>query len=525
MSIVKNPILKGFNPDPSICRVGDDYYIATSTFEWFPGVQIHHSRDLIHWEIAAQPLNRVSQLDMEGVPDSGGVWAPCLSWHDGTFYLVYTNSRTKDRLKDTHNYLVTCDRVDGEWSEPVYINSYGFDPSLFHDTDGRKWFVTMETDFREGHNRFSGILLEEYDEAQKKCVGPVKKIFLGSDIGFTEGPHLYHIGEYYYLMVAEGGTFEGHAVTVARSKAIDGPYELDPKTPMLTSRDKPEALLQRAGHASLVQAQNGEWFLAHLCGRPIGENRGFCVLGRETALQNVYFDEEGWLRIRGGGNGPLETVEVPFEGTEPEPVRKRYTFAPGMKWDMDLQTLRRPLTEEVMSLTARPGWLRLYGKESLLSKFNQAIVARRQQSFVFSASTALEFAPSYFKQMAGMVYYYNTTQYYYLRVSYDEKLGRMLAILSCDNGEYAEPFAYVKLPETGRIWLKLEGNYETVRFFYSLDGVQYEQYGEDCDATRISDEHINDSAFTGAFIGICAQDMSGFSKYADFEYFEYIEGE
>ena len=255
MGIVHNPILRGFNPDPSIVRVGEDYYIATSTFEWFPGVQIHHSRDLINWNVVAQPLNRRSQLDMVGVPDSG-VWAPCLSWSNGTFYLVYTNSLTKDRLKDTHNYLVTCDTIDGEWSEPVYINSYGFDPSLFHDDDGRKWFVTMETDFREGHNRFSGILLEEYDENLKKCIGPVKKIFLGSDIGLTEGPHLYHIGEYYYLMVAEGGTFKGHAVTVARSKQIDGPYELDPQYPMLTSRNKPSALLQRAGHASIVQAQD-----------------------------------------------------------------------------------------------------------------------------------------------------------------------------------------------------------------------------------------------------------------------------
>lgn len=523
MGIAHNPILKGFNPDPSIIRVGDDYYIATSTFEWFPGVQIHHSRDLVNWKVVAQPLNRRSQLDMVGVPDSGGVWAPCLSYSNGTFYLVYTNSLTKDCLKDTHNYLVTCDTINGEWSEPIYINSYGFDPSLFHDTDGRKWFVTMETDFREGHNRFSGILLEEYDETQKKCVGPVKKIFLGSDIGKTEGPHLYHIGDYYYLIVAEGGTELGHAVTVARSKQIDGPYELDPENPMLTSRDKPSAMLQRAGHASIVQAQNGEWFMVHLCGRPIGPDRGYCVLGRETALQSICFDEDGWIRLTDGGNEPFESVKVPFKASMPKPIHKRYTFAPGKPWDMDLQTLRRPLEDDMMSLTARPGYMRLYGKESLLSKFKQTLVARRQQSFVFEALAAVEFEPDYFKQMAGLVYYYNTTQYYYLRISHDENLGKMLAILSCDNGEYSEPFAYVKLPESGKVWLKMEADYEVVRFLYSLDGITFTQYGNDCDALRISDEHIDTSAFTGAFIGICVQDMSGFSKYADFEYFEYIE--
>lgn len=523
MGTVKNPILKGFNPDPSILRVGDDYYIATSTFEWFPGVQIHQSRDMINWKVVSRPLNRVSQLDMAGVPDSGGVWAPCLSYSGGKFYLVYTNSLTKDRLKDTHNYLVTCDKVDGEWSEPVYINSYGFDPSLFHDTDGRKWFVTMETDFREGRNRFSGILLEEYDEKEKKCSGVAKKIFLGSDIGFTEGPHLYHIGEYYYLMVAEGGTFKGHAVTVARSRSIDGPYELDPEYPLLTSRDKPEAYLQRAGHGSMVQTQSGEWYLAHLCGRPIGPRRENCVLGRETALQKLCINEDGWIRLAGGGSKPFDQVEVPFEGPDPKPVAKRYEFSSDKPLDMDFQTLRIPLGEDAMSLKARPGFLRLYGKESLLSKFHQALIARRQQSFVFEASAALEFEPDYFKQMAGLVYYYNTTQYYYLRVSHNEVLGRMLAILSCDNGEYSEPFEYVKLPDKGRVWLKVEVDYDLARFFYSLDGEEYLPYGRDCDALRISDEHIETAAFTGAFVGVCAQDMSGFSRYADFAFFEYVE--
>jgi xylan 1,4-beta-xylosidase len=146
MKMIQNPILRGFNPDPSIVRVGDDYYIATSTFEWFPGVQIHHSRDLIHWRLIAHPLNRVSQLDLKGNAASCGVWAPCLSYDQGLFYLVVTDVKTsKTYAKDTHNYVVTATDIQGDWSEPVYLNSYGFDPSLFHDDDGRHWLVLALT--------------------------------------------------------------------------------------------------------------------------------------------------------------------------------------------------------------------------------------------------------------------------------------------------------------------------------------------------------------------------------------------
>ena len=164
--MITNPILPGFNPDPSIVRVGDDYYIATSTFEWYPGVQIHHSKDLKNWRLVSRPLNRAGLLDMRGNPDSGGIWAPCLSYSDGLYWLIYTDVKRLDgNFKDAHNYLTTCETIDGEWSDPVYMNSSGFDPSLFHDDDGRKWFVNMVWDHRHLHNRFGGIYLQEYSPA------------------------------------------------------------------------------------------------------------------------------------------------------------------------------------------------------------------------------------------------------------------------------------------------------------------------------------------------------------------------
>ncbi len=260
MSYINNPILRGFNPDPSILRVGDDYYIATSTFEWFPGIQIHHSKDLVHWRVLTRPLNRTSQLDMLGNVNSGGVWAPCLSYDNGIFYLIYTDVKSrKGAFKDTHNYLVTSTDIMGPWSEPIYLNSSGFDPSLFHDDDGSKWLLNMIWDFRKGRNQFAGIVIQEYSPAEQKLIGSVTNIFPGTELGRTEGPHLYKRNGYYYLLTAEGGTRYEHAATLARSTSIIGPYEAAPHNPILTSFGHPELPLQKAGHASLVETQTGEW--------------------------------------------------------------------------------------------------------------------------------------------------------------------------------------------------------------------------------------------------------------------------
>ena len=248
--LIRNPILRGFNPDPSIARVGDDYYIATSTFEWYPGVQIHHSRDLVHWRLITRPLIRASQLDMRGEPDSCGVWAPCLTYADNLFHLVYTDVKRYGRstvagasgasLRDFHNFMVTSASIEGPWSDPVYLNSSGFDPSLFHDDDGRKYVVNMLWDHRPGQNRFAGIVLQEYSPRERRLVGARQNIFTGTPLGFTEGPHLYKRGGWYYLLTAEGGTGWGHAVTMARSRALFGPYELHPDIHILSARHRPD---------------------------------------------------------------------------------------------------------------------------------------------------------------------------------------------------------------------------------------------------------------------------------------------
>ena len=303
MNMITNPILTGFNPDPSICRVGDDSYIATSTFDWFPGVQIHHSRDLVHWHLLTRPLTRVSQLNMKGNPDSCGVWAPNLTYKDGTFYLVYTDVKRFDgRWKDTHNYLVTATEIDGEWSDPIYLNSSGFDPSLFHDEDGRAWVPNLLVDHRKG-KFFGGIVLQEYSYRERRLIGEVYYIFPGTALGVTEGPVLFKRNGWYYLITAEGGTEYNHAVTLARSRQITGPYEVHPTNPVLTSAHNPDLYLQKAGHGSVVSTPDGRWYLTHLAGRPL-TTRGRCTLGRETCLQEVVWHEDGWLYLKSGGNEP-----------------------------------------------------------------------------------------------------------------------------------------------------------------------------------------------------------------------------
>ncbi len=525
MNCITNPVLKGFHPDPSILRVGEDYYIATSTFEWFPGVQIHHSRDLVHWKLIARPLNRISQLDMRGANPSEGVWAPCLSYDNGMFYLIYTNVKRwgYGSARDLYNYLVTAADITGEWSEPVFLNCSGFDPSLFHDDNGRKWFVNQLWDHRKGRNQFAGIVLQEYD-AEKKClVGPIKNIFTGTDLGLVEGPHLYKRNGYYYLLTAEGGTRFKHAVTFARSRKIDGPYELHPNNPILTSYLDPALELQKAGHASLVETQNGEWYMAHLVGRPLPA-RGRCILGRETAIQKAVWKEDDWLYLEAGGNEPQVQVPAPELKEwvwEEESARDEFDSE---QLNIHFQSLRVPLEEDSLTLKERPGYLRLKGTESLHSRFHQSLVARRQQAFCYTASTAVEFEPDSFQQMAGLVALYDVNNYYYLHITLDDSGKKVLKIAKCDAGIYDEPLAQdILIDGLTECYLKVEVDYHLLQFSYSADGKEWTLIGPIFDASTLSDEYTEPCRFTGAFVGLCCQDLSGQRKHADFDFFEYVE--
>lgn len=529
--MIRNPILPGFNPDPSICRVGDDYYIATSTFEWYPGAQIHHSRDLANWRLVTRPLSRASQLDLRGEPDSCGVWAPCLSYSDGRFWLVYTDVKRFDgHFKDAHNYIVTAPAIEGPWSDPAYVNSSGFDPSLFHDDDGRKWLLNMLWNHYEPagarfkHSAFVGIRLQEWDAEAGRLVGAARTIFEGSPAGYVEGPHLFKRDGWYYLTTAEGGTGYDHAVTMARAHEIGGPYELHPNRHLLTAKDSPNVALQRAGHGQLVETPTGEVYHTHLCARPLpGLRRS--PLGRETAIQKCEWREDGWLYLATGGQTPLVEVEGPE--THAPSASQDYRFSPEAGLPLDFQWLRTPHPERIWSLTERPGWLRLIGRESIGSWFEQSLVARRQTHFAYEAETELDFAPLNFQQAAGLTAYYNRYKFFALAVTSDESAGRSVTVFGCA-GDYPEGRLSFPVPallpiDDGPVRLGLSIDGDKLQFRFALSDGPWRDIGPVLDASILSDEAGGGEhrSFTGAFVGMFAFDVSGGAIPADFAHFKY----
>ena len=365
-----------------------------------------------------------------------GIWAPCLSFADGLFWLVYTDVKRLDgNFKDTHNYIVTAPAIDGPWSDPVRVNSSGFDPSLFHDDDGRKWFLNMVWNHRTEsiggspkHPAFAGILCQQYDPEAGKLVGPRTNIFAGSSHGLVEGPHLFKRDGWYYMTAAEGGTGYDHAVTMARSRSLHGPYELHPDTFLITSKDAPDAPLQRAGHGQIVETPDGRTYHTHLCSRPLpGARRS--PMGRETAIQKCVWRDDGWLYLAEGGQVPAVEVEAPDPASirKPDgPVRIRFD---GGNLPADFQWLRTPEPERIFSLTGSA--LRLHARESIGSWFEQALVARRQEHASFVAETEISFDPVHYQQAAGLVHYYNRHKFHFLAITWHETLGRVLTILSC----------------------------------------------------------------------------------------------
>lgn len=510
--MIENPIIRGFNPDPSIIRVGSDYYIATSTFEWWPGVNIYHSKDLKNWKLHSRPLNDKALLDLTGVPDGGGVWAPDLSYDGKNVYLVFTNVRERGPMMQTENYLIWTDDINGEWSEAVYLNSLGFDPSLFHDTDGRKWLISLDNHYGEGQ-RFNGLYIQEYDVKTKRLVGKRKKLYSEPNGELVEGSHIYKFNGLYYLLKAQGGTGERHSAQLSRSDTLSGDWE-DMKEILMHTRGNPSYPLQKAGHGDIVETENGEMYMVHLASRYSSE--GHCIFGRETCIQKLEWGEDGWPHILGGGAFPK--IYVPEIGEDNGKYEKNemYDFRNGIIPDC-FQSLRVPLKERA---TFEENGLRLQGCDGLNSRYNQSLIARRIDDEKVTVKTKLHFEPESEKHLAGLVFIYDTCHWHYLYLTRSSVSGKKeIRILSCDDKKliYNSESAEIGDDE----WIELVGRIdgEKLQFSYGT-GKEICDIGGALNINILSDEHIY-LGFTGAMVGICCQDLFRKEKCAVFEKMEY----
>ena len=539
--MIKNPILPGFNPDPCICRKGEDYYMAVSSFEWFPGIPVYHSKDLKNWELYSHVLTDDVAVDLKKLPSAKGIWAPCLTYceKEDLFYVVYGVMNSMNaRYFDVDNYLITAKDIKGPWSEPVYIHSSGFDASILHDDDGRKYIVSLEWETREGYEKPGAICMVEYSSEKKEIVGYPKRIWSGgNDRGCIEAPHLTKRGDYYYIMCAEGGTGYGHSVTMGRAKEVWGPYEGDPTNPILTSIPgdfyerhdpdhlkpkyfNPESVLQKSGHGSYVETQLGEVYLVHHTARPfVPELR--CTLGRETAIQKMKWTDDGWLRMYDDLNLAKEYVaesklpeykvpQIPnFDDFDGEELGLQY-YAP------------RIAPSSFADVKARPGFVRIRGQESRCSLNKVSILARKLTSVYAKVTTKMEFKPEVHQHSAGLIMYYDNMNYIYLRKYYSETLGQSaLSIIHLENGEKTE-FLNTRISvDECPIYLRLNVEGRQSYFEWSYDGEAYNKIGKVFDTTKFSDEYCKYGEFTGTFVGMTCADRVLHKHYADFDFFNY----
>ena len=568
--MLHNPILPGFHPDPCICRKGDDYYMIVSSFEWMPGLPIYHSRDLAHWELLTHVLTDPSQADPRKLPSAKGIWAPCLTYSEkeDLFYVVYGMMNSMNaRYFDVNNYIVSSKDICGPWSEPVYVHSAGFDASILHDDDGRKYIVSMEWETRKGYEEPGAISVVEWDPEAKHIVGYPQRISRGAtDRGCIEAPHLTKKNGYYYLMCAEGGTGYNHSVTMARSTSPFGPFEPDPHGPLVTSQPgvsnerkdpdhlkpkyfNPDSYLQKSGHGSYVDLPNGETYLVHLTARPfvlqdteeerarLTENapvwpEGYmpegildlrCTLGRETAIQKMQWTEDGWLRMADGSNLAKEYVE---EADLPQVEMPGIPERDGFDSDVlgNWYYAPRVMPGTFASVTARKGFVRLRGGESQASMNEVSLLARKLTSVHSTLTTVLEYKPEVFQHDAGVIVYYDNMNNLYLRKYYSGTLGsEALEIVRLENGFKDEMTDTRVAVEAGKpIHMRIEIDGRDTRLSWGYDGENWTQIGPTFDTSMFSDEYCKYGEFTGTMIGLFCRDSLLHEKYADFDKFDLV---
>ncbi len=521
MTTYQNPVLPGTHPDPSVCRVGADFYLAVSSFEYFPGVPIYHSQDLVHWRRIGHALTRDSQLQLAGTRSSSGIFAPTLRYHAGTFYMITTN------MKGGGSFYVTARDPAGVWSDPIRIRDAEFtmDPSLFFDDDGKVYYT------RHGEGRNGAIFQAEIDIASGVLKAAPQRIWSGTGGIWPEGPHLYKHAGHYYLMTSEGGTSYGHAITIARSRSPWGPFESNPNNPILTHSDQPERPIQATGHGDLVQTPSGAWWMVLLAIRP--STPGYHHIGREVFLAPVEWTPGTWPVVNQGHGIEfrMEGKGLPVSHAWPElPAREEFRGGPlRPEWSY----VRNP-DRARYSLSEHSNFLRLRGgRVSLDDQASPTLIVQPQTSLRASIATELWFEPQP-GQAAGLVIRGNEENHYALLIEGGNTRGpqppraqpaqtsgqstgvRSVVLVTRIAGETVEVGR--RSLAAGPVLLLAQGDLDHYEFFFQMPGAERISLGK---APTTPFAYEKTGSFTGAYVGLYAHSNDDAQPaLADFAWFE-----
>ena len=486
-----NPVIPGFWSDPSVCRVGDDYYLVNSTFEYFPGVPVFHSKDLVNWELIGYCIDRPTQL-----PRGLNIFATTIRYHEGTFYMITTNIGAEG------NFYVTAKNPAGPWSDPIFIQAQGIDPDLFFDEDGKVYVIS------------STFILFEIDLNTGKFISEGRKVWNGTGGRYPEGPHIYKKDGFYYIIAAEGGTEEAHSETIARSKNIWGPYNPNPSNPILThcnaaGQGNP---IQGIGHADIIQSHDSSWWIVFHGYRSVGGTHH--TLGRETCLAPVSWPENGWPVVNGDGT-IIENMTCPTLPLKPFQAEQARTEFSSDKLSLEWNYLRYPDTRNY-SLSSHKGFLRLIGSEQTIEdQKSPTFVGRRIQDMYFTSATELDFNPENANEEAGMILLNNGTHF---DLIIKQSKGRRVVAGRLRFGSVVHETAEAVL-KPGPVKLIIRGERANFILLYSQGN-----YGPK-ELTKVMARYLSSETvggFTGVFIGLYATGNGRACKAnADYDWFEY----
>ncbi len=499
----RNPVIPGFFPDPSICRAEGKYYLVCSSFQFFPGVPLFESSDLINWKQIGHVLTRASQLPLAEANSVGGIYAPTIRYHEGKFYMVTTN------VSKGGNFYVWTDDIHGEWSDPVYVRQDGIDPSLYFE-NGKAYFMSNGTD----DNGVHGVVQCEIDIATGKKLSPAVCIWQGAGGRFLESPHMYKINGYYYLMAAEGGTEYGHMIVYARSKELFGKFENYPENPVLTNRNLGGYLLQGCGHGDLVQDVSGNWWMVHLAFRQIHEWVMHHITGREVNLVPVTFHENGWFTagINGTTRLEMETDRIPDSVIQsPLPEKRFETTTVGIDWCW----LKNPhpeyydLHKEYFRIRSSGVWLDCDDKENHAPSFLG--IRQQEMHLQIECTVTVQGDEDELREEAGITLYMTPDQHYEIalrRLAFGCELFKRLHI-----GDIVQESNHVHIHgNTARLCIKAE----PLCYTFSAEA-ENQHYELGTAQTKFLSTEVAGN-FTGVMIGLYAQGTVSerFSEFRDF---------